>query len=241
MHPDLFGSTLTLEETAELLRAEADDRIAVRLEQSAAAGRPSTCKPGCAACCHQLVVVSPLEAHGIAAYLRVHPEVAEAFHGRLAAWRETVAALPDLAQQLTHFQEAAGYIDGDAGGKLEESYWQASLPCPFLDAGRCTIYPVRPFACREHHVVSSPELCSLDLDRPEPAPTRLEHKTVAGWIGSRAFFLPDVLIPLPLAVEYSGANAEEAGREADEGIILEAAEDARMRLSRAFKKLAGGA
>lgn len=241
MHPDLFGSTLTLEETAELLRAEADDRIAVCLERSAAAERPNSCKPGCDACCHQLVVVSPLEAHSIAVYLRTHPEVAAAFHRRLAAWRESVAANPAVAGQLAEFQEAAGYVDAEAGGKLEETYWNAGLPCPFLHESRCTVYPVRPFACREHHVVSPPELCSLDPDRSEPAPTLLQYRTLAGWIGSRAFFLPDLLIPLPLAVDYAEANAEEATREADEGIILEAAEDAKTRLRAALKRLTAGA
>lgn len=27
-------------------------------------------------------------------------------------------------------------------------------PCPFLDAGACAIYPVRPFVCRRHHALA---------------------------------------------------------------------------------------
>lgn len=38
------------------------------------------------------------------------------------------------------------YLFGNAG---QEKY--AGVPCSFLKAGRCSIYPVRPMACKLHH------------------------------------------------------------------------------------------
>ncbi len=35
-----------------------------------------------------------------------------------------------------------------------------SVPCPFLTAGRCSIYEVRPYSCRAHHSLNgTPDQC----------------------------------------------------------------------------------
>lgn len=229
--------TLSVCETAELLRAQADDQIEALLERSTRAGTPSQCRAGCSACCHQLVMVSSLEAHAILQYLEVHPEAGVGLQERLAAWSSAVAARPELAVQLAGLADAGGYPEEAAGGRVEEDYWAAQIACPFLSENRCTIYPVRPFSCREHHVVSAPELCQIELDRPEPAGTRLEYRTLAGFIGSTVYFLSDILMPLPVALEYAQANRCEGHREADERQVADAAEEGQERLAAAFRSL----
>lgn len=96
-------------------------------EAEARAGKCYACRAGCSACCHQVVLCTAAEALLIGAHLRATrgaPELA-ATEARLAA------------------QVAA------AAGKSYLEYARARIPCAFLDeAGRCTIYEVRPLACR---------------------------------------------------------------------------------------------
>jgi len=203
--------SLNVLDAAAILREEADRHIEGRIRALPQGGAEISCRAGCCACCRQLVVVSPLEAAAIAGYLASRPEFAARVSARTEVWRAAVDALPELAASLRRFAEHDGYLPGDEGGALEEAYWEAQLPCPFLEDNRCSIYPVRPFGCREHHVLSSPDLCSTDLSAPVPAGTRMEYRAVGNWVGSHAFALADRLIPLPAALaECPEAPAEAA-------------------------------
>jgi Fe-S-cluster containining protein len=97
-----------------------------------AAGRPAdeppaACRAGCAACCTVNVATLAVEGAAAAAYLRaaLGPARAAALGAELAAFHDHVRWLEDRERI--------------AGGAT----------CPLLDAaGRCTIHPVRPLACR---------------------------------------------------------------------------------------------
>lgn len=45
-------------------------------------------------------------------------------------------------------------------------------PCTFLEAGKCSIYPVRPLACRTHHNLSiDEENCKIaNVENPKHTP-----------------------------------------------------------------------
>lgn len=95
------------------------------------------CKEGCGGCCHKKVDISESEAQLIVDYLI----------------REKAAfSLKRMQGQVAHDKMS----DAD--------YWK--LPkderrCPFLgDGEKCTIYPVRPVACRKYMVMDSAEPCS---------------------------------------------------------------------------------
>lgn len=89
-----------------------------------------SCKRGCHFCCRQNVNIYKDEAATIAEYCREHD---------ISIPREY------LVEQLEHdWKEIA---KTDAG-------W-----CTFLKDGQCSIYAVRPLACRNYHVVSPAELC----------------------------------------------------------------------------------
>jgi Fe-S-cluster containining protein len=171
-----------------------------------------------------LVVVSPLEAHALAEFITARPELAATLSSAHAAWHERIAADPDLNARLTAFVESEGYVSGPEGGALELAYWQAQQPCPFLQDDRCSVYPARPFACREHHVLSNPALCAQDLDAVTPADTRLEFRAVANYVGTACYALPDRLIPLPLALEYAAEHPEERDRAVAEDVLRPAVE-----------------
>jgi Fe-S-cluster containining protein len=228
--------SLNVLSTAALLWEESERRIEGRVA-ALAEGKSVSCHAGCFACCHQLVVVSPLEAHAIAGYLDEHPELQEAAQHRLEEWEAQVSETPALKEALEAFSAADGYLSGEAGGALEEAYWQAHLPCPFLAEGLCSIYPARPFACREHLVVSDPVLCAENPDAAVPAGTHMEFRAVANWVGARAFFLADRLIPLPRALEYTRERGEEARREAPGEQVLQEAEAGQRRARLALARL----
>src|SRR5262249_11034980 len=158
-------------------------------------GGSVSCRAGCAACCRQLVVVSPLEAIAIERHVR------SAERAQRRRWEEAlvphsraVSQRPSLMRRLQRFRTANGHPSPEEGDALEREYRAARIPCPFLDRERCTIYPARPFACREHYVVTPPELCASDPDAVRMPPTRFEFRAIAGQAGEQCYGLEDRLI-----------------------------------------------
>ena len=202
----------------QALASRADRVVGERLRVLDRAGTPVTCRAGCAACCRQLVVISPLEALAISDYVAARPELRARVEARVVALRERVAAEPALAAAFAAFDAVGGYVSPAAGDALERAYWAMQQACPFLEDERCAIYPARPFACREHFVISEPRLCAEDLDRVTPAGTRQEARAVAALVGE-AFGLEDRLLWLVEALEYAAVHAppEHAAVDADAG------------------------
>jgi Fe-S-cluster containining protein len=88
------------------------------------------CAPGCAHCCHMPVSLSPPEA------LLIHTHVLE--HWPADRRAALVAALAEAERA--------------AAGEDDAALFRARRACVFLDGDsqRCTIYAVRPLACRGH-------------------------------------------------------------------------------------------
>jgi Fe-S-cluster containining protein len=66
--------------------------------------------------------------------------------------------------------------------------WQQQLPCAFLDleSERCTIHPVRPLACRQHHSVDASECERAAKDVSGEQRTRSRLLLDAIWAAARA-------------------------------------------------------
>jgi Fe-S-cluster containining protein len=107
-------------------------------------GLKTSCAPGCAGCCYQLTLVTLPEAVA----------VAEHFLADVQRRQLIPLLMRSFFDQLRHIEV------GDVG-KIRQSYFLKKVPCTFLDLETklCTIYPVRPAACRYHFVVSDPQLC----------------------------------------------------------------------------------
>jgi Fe-S-cluster containining protein len=229
---------LTVLEAASAVRGRADARIGEKLA-SLDPGQGVSCGPGCFACCHQLVVVSPLEAYALAEHVTRDPELAKRTETRAVAWEAAVAAQPELAERIGTFEAAGGYMSGDEGGELEALYWRARLPCVFLDDdGKCSVYEVRPLACREHHVVSDPLLCAEDPDATTLAGTRVEFRAVASEVGARCFELGDRLILVARALRYAADHPLEGARSASRSLVESGIASAEARARRALALLA---
>jgi Fe-S-cluster containining protein len=106
------------------------------------------CREGCSHCCHMAVTVTATEAKRIALHIG-KPYVTQSRN------------LEEMQRQLAD----CGDDEVDDAAKR----WQAEqvekwtrVPCVFLREGSCSIYPVRPLACRVYHTVApSNEPCRL--------------------------------------------------------------------------------
>ena len=93
----------------------------------------SPCRNACSHCCHMATAISGFEARMIGRYVGREP----AKLGRENAASDTLQA--ELVERYT------------------------GVACPFLSpAGKCSVYAVRPAACRLHHSVEdSPDNCDI--------------------------------------------------------------------------------
>lgn len=153
---DAVGETLRqfgrVADTAEKLAAFAMARIEHALELRGQGGgdagrRLPVCKSGCSWCCTGI---------------RVDVTAPEAI--LIGAWLRNCSAPDELTRVLERLAETAEA----AQGLGIDDYAKAMITCAFLDrqSGLCSIYPVRPLACRGHnsfdaarceHLCKSPE------------------------------------------------------------------------------------
>jgi Fe-S-cluster containining protein len=126
-------------------------------EQSNAASARIACRDGCNHCCYFHVVVTPAEAFALAEFIQAMPEARrEVLMSRLAATATRVAPMS------------------------EEEYRHTNVPCAFLDGGSCSVYPVRPAACRGHHALDV-RPCIQAFDNPlstDPHPADAVRRSV---------------------------------------------------------------
>jgi len=139
-----------------LLQGLHDTFIDDAASELAAAGQPISCKQGCNHCCYQAVPITLVEAEAFAEWIRTLPEDQQLELSR--RFRETILRLSaaGLTENLTHLVR---HSPDEAASKLALDYLYQRIPCPFLEDGACSIYPIRPFACREYLVTSEPEHC----------------------------------------------------------------------------------
>ena len=151
----ILGRDPTLERVFDLThRAMAStSRLVAGLLAHAPEGAVA-CKAGCDHCCHVVVGVTAPEALTIFDHLqrsRSAPELA-----RLAA---RVATVHERTRGLSSAER-----------------FSPEYPCIFLEAGRCSIYEVRPLACRGMNSLDAGE-CETRLRDPE---TRAEFASKGG-------------------------------------------------------------
>lgn len=120
---------------------ELDPKVAKSME-----GMNVSCKSACAGCCYQLILVSLPEAVAVAEYFLQDVQRRQLIPLLMRSFWEQLQTLPSA----------------DTVMEARQKYFAKKIPCTFLalDTKLCTIYDVRPAACRYHYVVSDPVLCS---------------------------------------------------------------------------------
>lgn len=125
------------------LHNEVDDLLEAFLKRSADEGTACECKQGCSWCCFQTVFAVTHELLYISAYVQMNMSLEKRQH-ILERARENVA------QTLN---------------KSLKEQARLKIPCPFLESGSCSIYQVRPMACRIY-LSSSVRACKREYDEP---------------------------------------------------------------------------
>jgi Fe-S-cluster containining protein len=129
---------------------------------SRAANGTVACKAGCDHCCHQSVGVTTAEALAILDHLQ-----------------QTLSP-----EQLTARTKRATTAHERTRGLSAQERYSPEHPCPFLDAGHCSIYEVRPLSCRGMNSLDAAE-CEDNLRDPQ---SRAQFVARGG--GGRAFMEP---------------------------------------------------
>jgi Fe-S-cluster containining protein len=196
---ELPDRPIRLAELAALVLPIDDRTTALAVERSAREGSPISCREGCAACCRQLVPVSPAEAFHLADVVEgLAPEHRDRVLSRFASRAEQLGRTwigYGLRHRLAEDEKRAA--------EIAVAYHKLQIECPFLEDERCSIYDDRPATCREYAVVTRKEACRF----PGRAPIRR----------------------VPIAIRFSEAlsrvSAEKLALAADERIPLLSALD----------------
>jgi len=161
----MLGDQPNVEGAVELARSAmaATSRLAEGLLARAPAGAVA-CQAGCDHCCHQSVGVTPPEA--------------------LAIWQHLSSSLSSsaLAQVASH---VAATHDRTRGLGSRDRY-SPDQPCAFLREGVCTIYEVRPLACRGMNSFDA-AMCARRLRDPD---TRSAFLADPASLGPSSFMEP---------------------------------------------------
>lgn len=184
--------------------------VAVGQEQAREQGKAISCRPGCGACCRQIVPISEMDARYLAALVEAMPEARRA--QVVERFRAAVARLEELGL-IVKFRQMSRYTPAERV-EIAMDFFRAGVACPFLEDESCSIYPARPMVCREYLVTNPPENCAnptiTNIEMvPLPAKPSLALYRFTDGVGEDRWRY----LPLVLALEWA---AEHAGDEQPE-------------------------
>jgi Fe-S-cluster containining protein len=107
------------------------DQALARFDSESDLPRPLACRTGCDHCCFNQVELTPPEALVIGHFVELH------------------FSLEERERLLVSTKEALRVKAGK--GKREIAKIRRELPCPLLQAQKCSVYLVRPLVCRAMH------------------------------------------------------------------------------------------
>lgn len=159
---------------------------------------PIVCHKGCSQCCRQLVPISIPEVFHLNGFVQ---SLSKKRRTRIETKLATVLRRMETAGIINQQKHPVNYrtIDRDYSG-LE-------LSCPFVEAGCCSIYEHRPFACREYYVISEPQNC-VDPYQNEPDKVKIKRNMgalMAAFTG-RLYGIPPLPIPMVLFQSWADEN-----------------------------------
>jgi len=186
------------------LLALTDGLVGLTLARGEKEGRRATCRAGCGSCCCQMVPLAIPEAF----FLRDVVATLPADRRRVILKRyDCIVSELENNGLYAHIMDPEN-TDEDYQ-KIALEYFYLRLPCPFLEQNHCSIYPMRPMACREYHVTTPPEWCAdprsftVSSLKPRVAIPVVLTRLSAELLGVRA-----QMIPLALALRWAGDHSD---------------------------------
>lgn len=206
-------------EMLPLARGISEGVTAVAIGYALSQGGSISCRAGCGACCSQLVPIAPAEAVRLAEVVAAMPggrgkAVRKRFEH--AVRRLRAAGLVDRNASPRH---AALRASPRAGKSLWEDasrrYFDARIPCPFLEEASCGVYSERPMVCREYNVTTTPSLCATMSPDARTIPRLVRMSEVMTEFTNKLLGRKDFNIPLTLSLGWAQANREAFEHEGD--------------------------
>ena len=117
------------------------------------ASQKSCCTKGCSYCCHQQIEVQNIEKRVITNYIKdnLDQQTKNVIRKDLEVWLDYFDKNTPDNKVLTAKDVFIDFRNKSA---------KVGLKCPFLINNACSIYPMRPQACRIHIVEENPQLCN---------------------------------------------------------------------------------
>ncbi len=193
-----------------------DGVVRLAIERERSHGETISCHQGCnhGICCCQLVPLSPPEAFFLLDFIHTLPsEHQTQIQTRFQAIKEVMdgKGLTEKIRNIesTHEHQVLAY-----------EYFQMGLPCPFLEKGSCSIYPIRPFACREYNIISPSEWCADPFKKGiRKIKISRSMTTATARLAAELCQMDPMLVPMSLALEWAMEN-EGIGQKRWPGIWL---------------------
>ena len=211
--------TVKVLEMLPLARGISEGITAVAIGYAVSQGEKISCRAGCGVCCSQLVPIAPAEAVRLAEVVEAMPE------GRGAAVRKR---FENAARRLREVGlvdrgappwQAALRSSPPAGKTLWEDasrrYFDARIPCPFLEEASCGVYSERPMVCREYNVTTPASLCATMSPDARTVPRHVRMSEVMTGFTNKLLGRKDFNIPLTLSFDWARANREAFEHEGD--------------------------
>ena len=101
------------------------------------------CSNGCYYCCYYHILVTPVEVFTIIEHMKTL----------------SMTQRKKLIQKLYIIVETVSLL-------TPQEYIKTNVECVFLDSGNCSIYSIRPFACRRHNSCQK-SICKVAYDFPD--------------------------------------------------------------------------
>jgi len=122
------------------------DHLVFSFEAENPLPHPIACRAGCYFCCFNQIELTPPEALLIGHHVDRH------------------FSQDDKQRLLDHVDLTLIKMSGQS--KTELARLRSDLPCPLLQAGRCSVYAVRPLLCRAMHSLNAAH-CEQELASPD--------------------------------------------------------------------------
>jgi len=201
---DVPTSMIPITAIVPVIRSLGDQAQDLEVAATLQKGQTISCQKGCAACCRQMIPVSPPEAFALVEAIKILPEDHQARIKKNLAQTHLRLQMAGILSALQDLATSSRQQTDEDLDSLNRAYYALRLPCIFLENEICSIYEHRPAGCRGHLVSSPADLCQDMVNNPiQELHIPIRAGTVLSLLWAELTGGPVRLMPLPIACEWA--------------------------------------
>ncbi len=206
---DVPTSWIPITKIVPVIRSLGDQAQDLEVTNTLQTGKTISCQKGCAACCRQMIPVSPPEAFALIEVIHTLPQEHQARIKQNSAQTHLRLQMSGLLTALQELASSPTQQTDEDLDSLNRAYYALRLPCIFLENEICSIYEHRPAGCRGHLVSSPAELCQDMINNPiKELHVPLRAGTVLSLLWADLTGEPVRLMPIPIACEWAETHQD---------------------------------